>query len=152
MPVEVTNILPAPPQVRKHSGSSFVIKSTPSHLIQLSSQEISLATLILGSLTSKFNLKSWSQEVEWNLKVIPKESTIHVEASPKCSCSRWVVHIERLQLSVLVKMLPIVVELFLRVNELEHLSCLPPLWVRLDHDSIRLHLLNKLLGPLSEHC
>jgi hypothetical protein len=42
--------------------SSFVIKSLPSHLIELCAEEISLSSDLLSLLQSKLCLKSWFEE------------------------------------------------------------------------------------------
>lgn len=45
----------------------------------------------------------------------------------------------------------VVVKFFLRVDKLKHLCSLPPLWVSLNHDSVWINFLNKLLSSLCKH-
>lgn len=48
-------------------------------------------------------------------------------------------------------MLIIVLEFLLGINILKQLGGVPPLSIGLDHNSIRLNLLNQLLSSLGEH-
>lgn len=52
---------------------------------------------------------------------------------------------------VFVQVAPIAAHLVLRVDILEKLGTLPPIWAGLNHDSVWLDVLNQLLRPLGEH-
>lgn len=104
-----------------------------------------------GFLTSILDLQAWSDKVERNLEVAIEETHIHVEPAPEQERPDWVPDTERREHSVFVKMLAIVIQLLLRFDILKNLSGIPPLSICLNHDCVRLDLLDEFLRPLSKH-
>ena len=110
-----------------------------------------LGPLFGSLLTGILDLEARSDKVERNLEVMIEETHVHVEPAPEEEGPDWVPDAERLEHRVLVQMLSVVVQLLLRVDILKNLCSVPPLSISLHHDSVRLDLLDELLGPLGEH-
>lgn len=60
-----------------------MVEPLPSVSIEFRAQEIGLGTYLGSLLAGILDLKSWPDEVEWNLIVTIKETHIHVEPAPE---------------------------------------------------------------------
>lgn len=83
--------------------------------------------------------------------MIIEKSTVDVKSTPEEEGSTRSIHAEGLQLSVFVQVLSIGVKLLLRINELKHLSRVPPFSICLYHDGIGFDLLDEFLCSLRKH-
>lgn len=131
----------------------LVIKALPGFLARFRSEEVSLSTDFLSLLTSELDLEAGCPRriIVRNAEVPTCEEGIHLKSEPLQRRSSRVPNVERLHGSVFVKVRIVARHLLLRVNVLQELCSLPPLLVCLNHDGIRLDLLDQLLRSLREH-